>query len=54
MPSPEEQAYSAVERAYGQGDFARALELALALHDDGTRSVTVTSHSALGARLLQP
>jgi hypothetical protein len=31
MPSPEEQAYSAVERAYGQGDFARALELALAL-----------------------
>ena len=31
MPSPEEQAYGAVERAYGQGDFARALELALAL-----------------------
>jgi hypothetical protein len=31
MPSPEEQAYSAVERAYGQGDFTRALELALAL-----------------------
>jgi hypothetical protein len=31
MPSPEEQAYSAVERAYGQGDFARALELARAL-----------------------
>ena len=30
MPSPEEQTYSAVERAYGQGDFARALELALA------------------------
>jgi len=30
------------------------VELALALHDDGTRSVTVTSHSALGARLLQP
>jgi hypothetical protein len=31
MPSPEEQAYSTVERAYGQGDFTRALELALAL-----------------------
>ena len=31
MPSPEEQAYSAVERAYGQGAFPRALELALAL-----------------------
>ena len=31
MPSPEEQAYSAVERAYGQGDFTRALELAQAL-----------------------
>ena len=29
------------------------VELALALHDDGTRSVTATSHSALGARLLQ-
>ena len=31
MPSPEEQAYSAVERAYGQGDFAGALEQAQAL-----------------------
>ena len=31
MPSPEEQAYSAVERAYGQGEFVRALELAQAL-----------------------
>jgi hypothetical protein len=31
MPSPEEQAYSAVERAYGQGDFAGALEQAEAL-----------------------
>lgn len=31
MPSPEEQAYSAVERAYGQSDFVRALELAEAL-----------------------
>jgi hypothetical protein len=30
-PSPEEQAYSAVERAYGQGDFAGALEQAEAL-----------------------
>lgn len=34
MPSPEEQTYSAVERAYGQGDFARALELALALQPE--------------------
>jgi hypothetical protein len=31
MPSPEEQAYSAVERAYGQGDFAGALDQAEAL-----------------------
>ena len=31
MPSPEEQAYSAVERAYGQGDFADALQRAEAL-----------------------
>jgi hypothetical protein len=31
MPSPEEQAYSAVERAYGQGDFAGALKQAQAL-----------------------
>jgi hypothetical protein len=31
MPSPEEQAYSAVERAYGQGDFAGALNQAEAL-----------------------
>jgi tetratricopeptide (TPR) repeat protein len=31
MPSPEEQAYSAVERAYGQGDFAGALQQAEAL-----------------------
>jgi hypothetical protein len=31
MPSPEEQAYSAVERAYGQGSFRQALELAEAL-----------------------
>ncbi|MEY3963094.1 MAG: hypothetical protein RLZZ106_349 [Cyanobacteriota bacterium] len=31
MPSPEEQAYSAVERAYGQGDFTGALEQAEAL-----------------------
>ena len=31
MPSPEEQAYSAVERAYGQGDFAGALQRAEAL-----------------------
>jgi hypothetical protein len=31
MPSPEEQAYSAVERSYGQGDFSQALVLAEAL-----------------------
>jgi hypothetical protein len=31
IPSPEEQAYSAVERAYGQGDFAGALQQAEAL-----------------------
>ncbi|MEY4297118.1 MAG: hypothetical protein RLZZ423_297 [Cyanobacteriota bacterium] len=31
MPSPEEQAYSAVELAYGQGEFVRALDLAQAL-----------------------
>ncbi|MBM5784133.1 MAG: hypothetical protein FJ076_04655 [Cyanobacteria bacterium K_DeepCast_35m_m1_288] len=31
MPSPEEQAYSAVERAYGQGDFAGAFQQAEAL-----------------------
>lgn len=31
MPSPEEQAYSAVERSYGQGDFSQALALAEAL-----------------------